>query len=322
MSWTSPLVLASAGLLILIGFAVSGLMVAHAQAEQQRFTRRVGAVLRPHSRARRFVAASILARAAGGPKRSWLATAAAVMGLDLSRLEQYPLPWWLVLAASLLVAKLGQMATTGLAGPIGWLVLPGGWIFVSRWLFGGFVARRSTKLLNQFPDALTMIVRSVRVGVPVGEAMRAVAREMPAPTGPEFEQVARRLQLGGQLEDALREMAARAGLPEYRFFAMALALQTQTGGGLSETLEGLADLIRRRLAVKQRGKALASEAQMSIYVLSSLPPICGLALSVMNPKYFGVLLHTTTGNHLLGGSVGLLVFGWFTMRWMMRKSLS
>ena len=322
MNWTSPLVLASAGLLILIGFAISGLMVAHAQAENQRFARRVGAVLRPHSRTRRFVAASILTRAADGPKRSWLATVAAVMGLDLGRPEQYPLPWWLVLAASLVVAKLGQMAATGLLGPIGWLALPGGWIFVSRWLFGGFAARRRAKLLNQFPDALTMIVRSVRVGVPVGEAMRAVAREMPAPTGPEFEKVARRLQLGGQLEDALREMAARAGLPEYRFFAMALALQTQTGGGLSETLEGLADMIRRRLAVKQRGKALASEAQMSIYVLSSLPPICSLALSIMNPRYFGVLLHTTTGNHLLGGSIGLLVFGWFTMRWMMRKSLS
>ncbi len=322
MTWTSPMVLVSAGLVILIGFGISGLLVAHAQAEQQRLARRVGEVLRQHGRARRFVAASILTRAADGPKRSWLATAAGVLGLDLGRPEQCPLPWWLVLGAALLVARLGQMAATMLLGPIGWLALPVCFVVVSRWIFGWFAAGRREKLLHQFPDALTMIVRSVRVGVPVVEAMRAVAREMPTPTGPEFDKVARRLQLGGQIEDALREMAARSGLAEYRFFAMALSLQNQTGGGLSETLEGLADMIRRRLAVKQRGKALASEAQMSIYVLSSLPPICSLALSVMNPRYFGVLLHTTTGNHLLGGSIGLLVFGWFTMRWMMRKSLS
>ncbi len=322
MNWTSPMVLAGMGLLILVGFAFSGLLVARAQAEQQRFARRIGEVLRRHSRSRRFVAASILTRPADGPRRSAFGHAAVWFGFDPARPEQCPLPWWLVLLVALAVAKAAQSVATMLVGPFGWLMLPLGWLGVSRWMFGWFATRRRQKLLVQFPDALTMIVRSVRVGVPVGEAMRAVAREMPAPTGPEFEKVAQRLMLGGQIEDALREMAARAGLAEYRFFAMALALQTQTGGGLSETLEGLADMIRRRLAVKERGKALASEAQMSIYVLSSLPPVCGLVLSLMSPKYFGVLLHNPIGQHLLGASVGLLAFGWFVMRWMMRKSLS
>lgn len=322
MNWTSPIVLVSAGLLILVGFAFSGLLVARGQAEQQRFARRSTAVLRQHSRARRFAAASILTRAASGPRRSLLATAAGWFGLDPTRPEQCPLPWWVVLATALVVAKAGQTVASMLLGPAGWLALPVGWVLVSRWIFGWFASRRRTKLLQQFPDALTMIVRSVRVGVPVVEAMRGVAREMPAPTGPEFDKVAHRLALGGQIEDALREMAARAGLAEYRFFAMALSLQNQTGGGLSETLEGLADMIRRRLAVKERGKALASEAQMSIYVLSSLPPLCGFALSIMNPRYFGVLLNNATGERLLGASVALLLLGWFTMRWMMRKSLS
>ncbi len=322
MNWTSPMVLISMGLLILVGFAFSGLLVARAQAEQQRFARRSGEVLRRHSRSRRFVAASILTRPSGGPQRSAFGHAAVWFGFDPMRPEQCPLPWWVVLAAAFAVAKAGQSVATTLLGPLGWLALPVLWIVVSRWMFGWFATRRRQRLLQQFPDALTMIVRSVRVGVPVGEAMRAVAREMPFPTGPEFEKVAHRLALGGQIEDALREMAARAGMAEYRFFAMALALQNQTGGGLSETLEGLADMIRRRLAVKQRGKALASEAQMSIYVLSSLPPLCGVALAIMNPAYFGVLLHNPTGQKLLGASIGLLAFGWFTMRWMMRKSLS
>ncbi|MGH7044366.1 MAG: type II secretion system F family protein [Acetobacteraceae bacterium] len=321
MTWTSPIVLISAGLLILVGFAFSGLQVARAQAEQQRFARRVGDVLQRHSRSRRFVAASILTRPAG-PRRSALARAAALLGFDLARPEQCPLPWWLVLLAAVAVAKAGQSVATMLLGRVGWLVLPVGVIVISRWMFGCFSGRRREQLLRQFPDSLTMIVRSVRVGVPVGEAMRAVAREMPAPTGPEFDRVVQRLALGGQIEDALHEMAARAGLAEYRFFAMALSLQNQTGGGLSETLDGLADMIRRRLAVKERGKALASESQMSIYVLSSLPPFCSLGLWIMNPKYFGVLLHTSTGQHLLGASAAMLSLGWFIMRWMMRKSLS
>ncbi|MBW4091121.1 MAG: hypothetical protein HIU82_08435 [Proteobacteria bacterium] len=322
MNWTSPTMLIGMGLLVLVGFAFSGLLVARAQAEQQRFAHRSGEVLGRHSRTRRFVAASILTRSNDAAQRSVLGHVAGWFGFVPGRPEQCPLPWWIVLATALAVAKAGQSIATSLLGPLGWIALPVLWIGASRWIFAWFATRRRQRLLTQFPDALTMIVRSVRVGVPVGEAMRAVAREMPVPTGPEFEKVAHRLALGGQIEDALREMAARAGLAEYRFFAMALALQNQTGGGLSETLEGLADMIRRRLAVKQRGKALASEAQMSIYVLSSLPPICGLMLAIMNPQYFGVLLHNPTGHKLLGASIGLLVFGWFTMRWMMRKSLS
>jgi tight adherence protein B len=322
MTLTSPLVLVAAGLVTLIGFAFSGLLVARAQAEQQRQAKRTSAVLGQHTRARRFMASSIMARPTGGPRQSWFARLAGWFGLDLARPEQYPLPWWIVLLVALLMAKGMQMAAAMLLGPLSWFTLPFDWIIVSRWIFGWFVRRRRTKLLQQFPDALTMIVRSVRVGVPVTEAMRAVGREMPAPTGPEFDKVSQRLAFGGQIEDALREMAARAGLAEYRFFAMALALQNQTGGGLSETLEGLADMIRRRLAVKQRGKALASEAQTSIYVLSSLPPICGLALSILNPRYFEVLLYNPTGERLLGAAIGLLTLGWFCMRWMMRKSLS
>ena len=322
MNWTSPATLITAGLVILVGFATSGMLVARAQAEEQRFARRTGEVLGRHSRSRRFSAASILVRPSSGAQRSLGGRAVSWFGIDPGRPEQCPLPRWVVLAAALLLAKLVQSLASILFGTLSWFVLPVVWIVLSRWIFGWFGARRRTRLLGQFPDALTMIVRSVRVGVPVAEAMRAVAREMPAPTGTEFDLVARRLILGGQLEDALREMAARAGLAEYRFFAMALSLQNQTGGGLSETLEGLADMIRRRLAVKERGKALASEAQMSIYVLSSLPPLCALGLAMLNPQYFGVLLHDPTGNELLAGAIGLLGFGWFCMRWMMRRSLS
>jgi len=321
MNLLSPLVLGSVGLAILIGFAVSGLLVARAQAEQGRLTKRVAGVLRPHSRATRFNLNTALTRAAA-PRRSVLSSLAGLFGFDPARKVDCPLPWWVVLAIALVVAKLAEMASVMLLGSIGWLDFPVVWVGASRWLFGWFRAKRQGRLLAQFPDALNMIVRAVRVGVPVTEAMRAVAREVPAPTGPEFETVVRRLTIGGQLDDALHDMATRTGLAEYNFFAMALSLQNQTGGGLSEALDGLAEMIRKRLAVKERGKALASEAQMSIYVLSSLPPLCGMALSILNPRYFAVLIDDPTGQRLLGGSVALLVLGWFLMRTMMQKSLS
>ncbi|MGC8476317.1 MAG: type II secretion system F family protein [Acetobacteraceae bacterium] len=321
MNLFSPLVLLPVGLAVLVGFATSGLMVARAQAEMQRLEKRIGAVLRPHARARRFVFASALTKAAA-PRQSALSRLSRLFGYDSEHPEHCPLPWWAVVGIALAFAKGVQVVATLLLGRIGWIALPVVWIYAARWLFDWFISRRRTRLLVQFPDTLTMIVRSVRVGVPVAEAMRVVAREVPAPTGPEFETVIRRLSIGAQLDDTLHELAARSGLSEYRFFAMALALQNQTGGGLSEALEGLADMIRRRLAVKERGKALASEAQMSIYVLSALPPLCGLALSVMNPQYFQVLLTDPTGRRLLGGAVALLALGWFVMRQMMRKSLS
>ncbi len=109
-----------------------------------------------------------------------------------------------------------------------------------------------------------MIVRSVRVGIPVTEGIRTVAREAPRPTAQEFSLLADQIRIGMPIEEALRELATRNQLPEYRFFATALALQNQTGGGLAETLENLGDVIRKRVALKGRAHALASEARTSI----------------------------------------------------------
>ncbi len=321
MSGVSIPALVVVGLIGLIGFAVSGLMVARSQAEAQRLASRIQDALRPHARSHR-VWMSALVRAKSGPQRSLRERVSGWFGFDPARPEQCPVPWWVVLAVALVSAKAGQSAAAMLFGNWSWLALPALWIVSSRLIFNWFANRRRDKLLTQFPDALTMIVRSVRVGVPVGEAIRAVARETPLPTGPEFAQVTHRLAVGGQLDEAVRELAARTKLSEYRFFAMTLSLQAQTGGGLSETLEGLADMIRRRLAVRERGKALASEAKMSIYVLSVLPPLCGGALALLNPQYFGVLLHDPTGRKLLGGAIGSLTAGWMVMRTMMKKSLS
>jgi len=167
-----------------------------------------------------------------------------------------------------------------------------------------------------------MVSRSVRVGVPVTESVRVVAREAQSPTREEFGKAADQVQIGLDLENALLEMAERNDLPEYRFFATALALQSQTGGGLTETLETLADTIRKRENARKRGHALASEARTSIYVLAVLPIVVGAMLYVINPDYIGLLFTDKAGQKLLGIAIGMLITGLYVMQQIIKRSLS
>ena len=165
----------------------------------------------------------------------------------------------------------------------------------------------------------------MRVGIPVSEALRAVAQDC---RGADIESNSARLydqvSIGTPIEDALREMAARNRLPEYRFFATALALQSQTGGGLTETLENLADVVRKRVALKSRGYALASEARTSAAVLAVLPVFAAGAFAVLNPDYIGELITRGAGADIVRLARVLWLATWVmvTMRYMIRKSLS
>ena len=159
---------------------------------------------------------------------------------------------------------------------------------LSRIIFGWAENRRRTALLRQFPDALAMIVRSVRVGIPVMEAMRTVAREAPEPTGPEFARLVDQVSIGVTVDEAVMEMAERCGHPGIPVLCHRdLACRTQTGGTLSETLENLADVIRKRVALEAKGKALASEARTSAMVLAALPIVTGGGLWALIPDYVG-----------------------------------
>jgi tight adherence protein B len=130
------------------------------------------------------------------------------------------------------------------------------------------------------------------------------------------------VSIGVTLEDALREMSTRNDVPEYRFFTTALALQSQTGGGLSEALEGLADVIRRRLALRARGEALAGEAKTSIIILAALPFVSGGALEVINPTYIGRLFTDHGCEKILLAAIIMLTCGLLVMRGMIRKMLA
>jgi tight adherence protein B len=166
-----------------------------------------------------------------------------------------------------------------------------------------------------------MIVRAVRVGIPVMEAVRAVSRESPEPTGPEFAHLVNQVSIGVSLEEAVMEVARRADIPEYRFFATALSLQNQTGGTLSETLEGLADVIRKRVALVSKGKAMTSEARASAMILAALPFLTGTMLWALNPAYIDLLFDDPTGRTLFATAVISLGIGLMLIRTIIRKSL-
>jgi tight adherence protein B len=241
---------------------------------------------------------------------------------DPRRQAQYPAAPWVIalaaVAASLPLARLAQV----FAGPAAWLFLPVEALLLCRGCYALCDRRVADRLYRQFPDTLAMIVRSVRVGLPVVEAVRGVAREGLQPTAAEFAALADQLAIGVALDVALRGMANRHELPEYRFFATALALQSQTGGSLTEMLENLADTIRNRVAARQKGHALAAEARMSAYILGALPPLAGGALYLINPLYMAPLFVDPTGRMLLLAGIGLLAMGGLSMHVLIRRSLS
>ena len=307
--------------LCLAGLAFSYLLVARAQERKRQFEQRLGTVLR-HGRRAAPEATGQLRTNAPEVRPTAAQRAAGLLGADLARTELYHIAWWLVPVLALAPAYVVAMLGEPFVGPAGWLDLPVLCVFISRKYFGLCHERRVTALFVQFPEALATVVRAVRVGIPVSEAIRAVANEGAEPTRSEFARLADDVAIGSPLDEALRAMAERNRVPEYRFFATALSLQSQTGGAISETLENLADVIRKRVAARARGKALAAEARTSALVLSVLPVVACAGLWLVNPDYIGVLFVTPTGHTILGAAAGLLGFGTWVMRVMIRRSLA
>jgi tight adherence protein B len=257
-----------------------------------------------------------------GPETTLVARATAWFGIDLERTDICPVPWWTVVAAAAIAADLTLTGLSMLLGSLAWIGFPVIWMFASRFMFGYFKGKRRQKLIVQFPDALMMIVRSIRVGVPVGEAIHIIAHEQPEPTAGEFRRVANQLSIGEPMDKAIMAMARHSQLAEYRFFATALTLQSKAGGALSGTLENLADMIRKRVAVKERAHALASEARMSIYVLTGLPVFVAGAIVLLNPGYISLLITDPLGNKILIAAVMSLLTGLGIMQLIVKKSVS
>ncbi len=308
-----------AGLVLVVVTLIGVQALMGLQKRQAALQQRVAAI-RPRPAARPTLPP--LMRRRTDRRRTKVQNLAALIGYDPDRADQYAMSWPVVVIAALVVGAAAALLGRGMAGQLGLFGIPVSGIFGSRAYYAWADGKRRDLLLAQFPDALALIVRAVRVGIPVSEALRAVAREAPEPTAATFDRLEKQLAIGTPLETAVRDMASRNALAEYGFFAAALALQAQTGGGLTATLESLADIIRRRIAMKARGHALSSEARTSAMVLGALPVVTCLMLFLTSPGYVGILFTEAGGQKLLGGAILSLLTGMRVMRMIIRKSLS
>jgi tight adherence protein B len=250
--------------------------------------------------------------------------AAGVIGVDLQQSETYPIKWWLVPVLTLLTTGvIIELASHPLANfklMLG-VAFPAIWLLLTKFMFNWFTNKRNAKLLEQFPDALNTVVRCVRVGIPMGEALRTVARDAQLPTKTEFAILADKVSIGIPLDIALRELSQRIKLTEYQFFATALTLQARSGGGITQTLENLADVIRKRVGLRARGYALTAEARTSAMILAALPFIAGAAIFFMQRPYILLLFTTQSGESVLGAAILLMVTGMGIIQFMISNVL-
>src|SRR6202008_4708163 len=148
-------------------------------------------------------------------------------------------------------------------------------------------SRRQGKFGQQFPDAIDIIVRSLRAGHPVPIAISMVARELPDPIGSEFGIASDEITYGADLETAMRNLYFRVGQADLPLFVTAVAIQGSTGGNLSEILENLSAVIRLRFKMRRKIRALAAEGRASALILSSLPIGMFFIVNIVSPSFYG-----------------------------------
>ncbi len=186
-------------------------------------------------------------------------------------------------------------------------------IFVPHMWTGMLGAKRLKKFLGLFPESIDSMVRGIRSGLPIAESISVVADEMPDPIGGEFKAVRDGVRMGRSLEEAMWDVAKRIDLPEYRYLIIALSIQRETGGNLAETLNNVAEVLRRRRQMKLKIKAMSSEAKASAMILGSLPFIMITVLSLVSPEYIGILFNDPRGNILCAIAMFILGLGIFIM---------
>jgi len=197
----------------------------------------------------------------------------------------------------------------------------GGFFLVPRIVLVWQQRRSDAQFAELLPDAIDMVVRIVRAGLPVGVAIRTVGQEASAPLSAMFGKVADQSEIGVPLDEAVARTSEVVGNPDFRFFAVAVALQQSTGGNLAATLEALSQIIRRRRAVRLKARAATAEVRMSGIVLGSIPFFVTGALLMVAPNYLRPLFADPRGRIILGVALLGVVLAGTTMRMMVRNSL-
>lgn len=230
------------------------------------------------------------------PRVFWLAS--AVCGLVMALLVQILLPPS--------PTRFFLMVVIGLIGVFG----------APRWYLNKKTARRQQKFTLELPNAIDIVVRGMKSGLPLNECLAIVARESAEPLATEFRDVIDQQRVGVPLGEALEKLAARMPLPEVKFLSIVIAIQQQSGGNLSEALGNLSGVLRDRVRLQMKVKALSAEAKASAMVLAALPPSVMMMIYVTSPEYIKPLFDTRAGNLALLGCLIWMMMGVLVMRKM------
>jgi tight adherence protein B len=183
-----------------------------------------------------------------------------------------------------------------------------------RWIVGFLVNRRQKKFLEEFPNSLDVMVRSIRSGLPLNDAIRMIASDGQEPVKTEFRRIVESQQLGLSVSDSVARMHLTMPLPEVNFFAIVIAIQGQAGGNLSEALGNLSRVLRDRKKMKAKVNALSMEAKASAAIIGALPFIVALLVYLTSPDYIMILFTDSRGHLILGFSAVWMSIGLLVMR--------
>ncbi len=233
------------------------------------------------------------------------------------RLNMTGKPWtlgqYMMVSAGLTLVPAGLILLQGL--PI--LLALGVGLFLGvglpHFVVGFFVKRRVAKFTSKFPDAIELLVRGLRSGLPITETMGVVGQEVEGPVGEEFRAVSDKMKIGKSLDVALQETADRLGTPEFQFFTITIQIQRETGGNLAETLANLADVLRKRAQMKLKIKAMSSESKASALIVGALPFIVFTLVWFINNNYMANFFKDERLMMIGGGGLIWMGLGAFIM---------
>jgi tight adherence protein B len=185
-----------------------------------------------------------------------------------------------------------------------------------RWLLTFMRKRRLLRFINEFPNAVDVIVRGVKAGLPLGDCIRICAQEAQEPVRSEFKAIVETQAIGMNLADAVERLYERVPLPEANFFAIVIAVQQRSGGNLSEVLGNLSKVLRDRKKMKQKIIALSQEAKASAAIIAALPLTVMGIVSFTSPDYISLLWTTPMGQFMLVCCAAWMTLGIMVMRKM------
>jgi len=230
------------------------------------------------------------------PKVYWLIS--VLLGLSLAFIVDMTLPP--SGSRQLIAVSLGIIGTFGLP----------------RWGLNRLIRRRQSKFIAELANAIDIVVRGVKSGLPLNECLGVIANESAQPLAGEFREVVDQQRVGVSLSEALDRLMVRMPLAEVKYLAIVISIQQQAGGNLAEALGNLAGVLRDRVRLRMKVKSLSAEAKASALVLASLPPGVMFMVYGASPDYIEPLFSTNTGKFMLGFSACWMLMGILVMRKM------